>query len=118
MLSLIQVRDAPAIPGLTFRRFRGEIDYLGMVAILDTCNIADHLDYINSVEEIAAVFAHLKNCDPYRDMLCAQVGGETVAFSRVWWVEESEASRLYILLGFVHPAWRRKGLGAAMLRYN
>ena len=118
MLSLIRVRNAPAIPGLTFRRFRGEIDYPGMVAILDTCNIADHLDYINSVEEIAAVFAHLKNCDPYRDMLCAQVGDETVAFSRVWWVEESETSRLYILLGFVHPAWRRKGLGTAILRYN
>jgi len=70
------------------------------------------------IEEIAAVFAHLRNCDPYRDMLFAQVSEETIAFSRAWWVEESATSRIYIPLGFVHPAWRRKGLGAAMLRYN
>lgn len=116
--SLIQVRDAPAIPGLTFRRFRGEDDYIVMVAILDACNVADHLDYINTVEEIAAVFTHLTNCDPYCAMLFAQVGDETIAFGRVWWVEESATLRLYIPLGFVRPDWRRQGLGTAMLRHN
>jgi GNAT superfamily N-acetyltransferase len=115
---IIVVAGAPAIPGLTFRRFRGEADYPIMVAILDACNAADRLDYINSVEEVASVFAHLTNCDPERDMLFAQVDGETVAFSRVWWVEESTGERLYKSLGFVHPNWRRRGLGAAMLRYN
>ncbi|MCI0476617.1 MAG: GNAT family N-acetyltransferase [Anaerolineales bacterium] len=117
MSSLIQVRDAPAIPGLTFRRFRGPADYPAMVAILDACNIADHLDYINTVEEIAFVFAHLTNCDPVRDMLFAEVNGATIAFSRLWWADE-DATRLYISLGFIHPAWRRKGLGATMLRYD
>ena len=73
---IIVVAGAPAIPGLTFRRFRGEADYPIMVAILDACNAADRLDYINSVEEVASVFAHLTNCDPERDMLFAQVDGE------------------------------------------
>ncbi len=114
----LQVRDAPAIPGLTFRRFRGETDYAPMVAILDACNLADHLDYTNSVAEIAFVFAHLTNCAPFRDMLFAQVGDETIAFSRVWWVKDNASCRLYLSLGFVHPAWRRRGLGTAMLRYN
>lgn len=116
--SLIPVCDAPAIPGLTFRRFRGEADYAPMVAILDACNAADHLDYINSVEEIASVFAHLMNCDPFRDMLFADVDREPIAFSRVWWVEDSPNCHLCIALGFVHPVWRRRGLGTAMLRYN
>jgi mycothiol synthase len=114
----IRVPGAPAIAGLAFRRFRGEADYPVMVAILDACNVADRLDYINTVEEIAWVFAHLWNCDPVRDMLFAEVDGETVAFSRVWWVEESTGERLYKSLGFVRPGWRRQGLGAAMLRYN
>jgi mycothiol synthase len=118
MSSLIQVRDAPLIPGLTFRRFRGQADYPGMVAILDACNAADHLDYINSVEEVASVFAHLTNCDPERDMLFAEVNSEPIAFSRAWWVEDDAAHRLYISLGFVRPDWRRQGLGAAMLRYD
>jgi mycothiol synthase len=115
--NLINVPDAPPIPGLIFRRFRGETDYPVMVSILDACNVADDYEYINTVEDVASVFAHLKNCDLYRDMLFAEVDGETIAFSRVWWGEEGDA-RLYIPLGFVHPAWRRKGLGTAMLHYN
>lgn len=112
------VPGAPPIPGLSFRRFRGEADYPIMVSIMDACNEVDRLEYINTVEEIAHVFSHLTNCDPYRDMLFADVNGETVAFSRVWWTQEDDGCRLYKALGFVHPTWRRKGLGAAMLRYN
>jgi GNAT superfamily N-acetyltransferase len=116
--SFISVPGAPAIPGLAFRRFRGEADYPVMVAILDACNVADDIDYINTVEEVAWVFAHLTNCDPEQDMLFAEVEGETIAFSRVWWVEEGTGERLYKSLGFVRPDWRRRGLGTAMLNYN
>jgi mycothiol synthase len=116
--SPLPLPDAPAIPGLVYRRFRGEPDYPQMVAILDACNDADGLEYANSVEEIAFVFSHLTNCDPYQDMLFAEVDGQAIAFSRVWWKELGTGERLYPLLGFVHPAWRRKGLGRAMLRYD
>jgi GNAT superfamily N-acetyltransferase len=119
--SFINVTGAPAIPALVFRRFRGAADYPAMVAILDACNAADQLDYINSVEEIAWVFAHLTNCDPERDMLFAEADGETIAFSRAWWVQETPTDageRLYKSLGFVRPDWRRQRLGTAMLRYN
>jgi mycothiol synthase len=116
--SQITVPDAPAISGLTFRRFRGKSDYPLMVTILDACNAADGLEYINTVDEIVWVFAHLTNCDPEWDMLFAEIHDQTVAFSRVWWIEESGGERFYISLGFVHPTCRRQGLGAAMLRYN
>jgi mycothiol synthase len=116
--SLIAVPWAPAIPRLSFRTFRGEADYPLMVAILDACNAADRLEYINTVDEIARVFSHLTNCDPERHMLFAEVDGVAIAFSRVWWVAEGTGERLYKSLGFVHPSWRRKGLGAAMLRYD
>ena len=65
---LLAVAGAPAIPGLSFRRFRGEADYSLMVAILDACNTADRLEFINTVDEIAWVFAHLTNCDPEREL--------------------------------------------------
>ena len=51
-------------------------------------------------------------------MLFAEVNDGTIALSRVWWVEEGATARLYIPLGLVRPDWRRKGLGAAMLRYD
>jgi mycothiol synthase len=116
--SPVTVPGMPAIPGLAFRRFQDKADYPLMVVILNACSVADGLEYINSVDEITWVFAHLKNCDPEQDMLFAEVSGETIAFSRVWWAEEGTGERLYISLGFVHPDWRRKGLGTAMLRYN
>jgi GNAT superfamily N-acetyltransferase len=118
MRSLLDVPGAPPIPGLAFRRFRGEADYPIMTSILDACNEADRLEYINTVEEIAHVFSHLTNCDPDRDMLFAEVNGETVAFGRVWWTQEDDGCRLYKALCFVHPDWRRRGLGTAMLYYN
>ncbi|MFN2290498.1 MAG: GNAT family N-acetyltransferase [Anaerolineae bacterium] len=117
----LTVPGAPAIPGLAFRRFRGEADYAAMVEILNACNAADQLDYVNIIDEIAWVFSHLTNCDPYRDMLFAEVNGTAIAFSRVWWTDEAFAGvvqRLYKSLGFVHPDWRRRGLGAAMLHYD
>ena len=114
----IHMPRAPAIPGLAFRRFRGEADYPLMVVILDACNAADGLEFINTVDEVAWVFAHLTNCDPVRDMLFAEVDGDTVAFSRVWWTEEDSGERLYKSLGFIRPDYRRHGLGTALLRYN
>ena len=69
----LSVPGAPAIPGLAFRRFRGEADYPAMVEILDACNAADRLDYVNTVDEVAWVFSHLANCDPHRDMLFAEL---------------------------------------------
>jgi ribosomal protein S18 acetylase RimI-like enzyme len=51
-------------------------------------------------------------------MLFAEVDDCVIAYGRVWWKEEGSGERIYLFHGFVHPAWRRKGLGKAMLRYN
>lgn len=59
---MIDVPGAPPIPGLTFRRFRGEADYSAIVSILDACNVADEYVCINTVEDVASTFAHLRNC--------------------------------------------------------
>jgi hypothetical protein len=53
---VIDVPGAPPIPGLTFRRFRGEADYPVMVSILDACNVADDYEYINTVETRGSTF--------------------------------------------------------------
>jgi ribosomal protein S18 acetylase RimI-like enzyme len=134
----ISVAGSPTIPGLVFRRFRGETDYPAMVAILNACAEADGLDYVDTVEGIRFLFEHLVNCDPYQDLLFAElrppglhpalpVAGapgrtleqpKVVAYSRVWWRQEGTGERVYPFHGFVDPAWRRRGLGQAMLGYN
>ncbi len=115
---LVQLPDAPPIRGLAFRRFRGAVDYARMLHVLEAHTIGHGIEYANTLEEIEFVFSHLTNCDPYRDVLMAEVDGEPIAFSRVWWQSLENGVRLYKSLGFLTPRWQRHGIGGAMLRYN
>lgn len=118
MAAPMRLNRAPSIPGLAFRRFRGEADFPVMVGIMDACNEIDRLEYNESVEDVAHTFNHLTNCNPHRDMVFAETDGEPVAYSRVFWKDEQNGPRLYVSLGFVVPAWRRRGLGTALLTWN
>lgn len=114
----VPLPDAPQIRELVFRRFRGKADYPHMLSVLEAHTIGHGIEYANSLEEIEFVFSHLANCDPFRDVLIAEVSGEAIAFSRVWWETLDDGVRLYKSLGFLAPTWQRRGIGTAMLRYN
>jgi mycothiol synthase len=114
MNDTINIPNAPALPGLTFRRFRGEVDYPRMVELIDACKGADDVERTTTVEDIAINYRHLENCDPQADMLFAEVNGEVIAYGRLWWDDLADGIRLYHPFGFLHPAWRGKGIGSAM----
>lgn len=48
--------------------------------------------------------------------LLAEVDEQVVGYTWMDWWEEVDGTRLYLLLGWVVPAWRRRGVGTAMLR--
>jgi len=73
--------DAPPIPGLTFRRFGGESDYPGMVAVFEASKEVDRFDWVITVDDVRREFDHLHNCDPYQDMLIAEIDGQMIAYS-------------------------------------
>jgi len=110
----IVLPNAPAIPGLTFRRFRGEADYPLIAALFDACKVADGVERTTKVEDIAITYRHLENCDPQNDMLFAEVDGQVIAHGRIWWDDLAEGLRLYHPFGFLHPDWRGKGIGSAL----
>ena len=114
----IEVADAPIISGLIFRPFRGAQDYIAMAGVINAANLVDGVEEVEGVEEVANQYDHLTNCDPYTDMLFAEVHGETIGFSRVWWRVDGEGNRVYWHLTYLKPAWRRKGIGRALLRWN
>jgi ribosomal protein S18 acetylase RimI-like enzyme len=107
---------APVIPGLTFRRFRGEADYPAMAAIVQASYKADEIDDITTVDDIARVYSHLDNCDPYQDMVFVEANGRAVGFNRVTWWQEQGGDRIYYHFGYLLPEWRGRGIGRAMLR--
>jgi mycothiol synthase len=114
----IAIRDAPAIPGLAFRRFCGEADYPAMSAVINGSKEEDGLEWSQGVEDVARTYRHLLNCDPERDMVFVQVAGQVVGYGRVWWNQEAEGKRLYHHFAHLLPAWRRDGVRRAMLRRN
>jgi len=111
----LALADAPAIPGLRFRRYRGETDLPEMVRVANACHDADGVDEVTTVEAMSVDYANLTNSDPYRDALLAEVEGRLVAYARVEWEDENNGGRTYTSFGWVDPSWRRRGIGCAML---
>jgi len=109
--------NAPDVPGLTFRPFRGESDYPQMLAVLEVCKVADKEEWALSLEDIARDYRHLRNCDPATDMIFAEVDGEVVGYGRTWWEDERKGDRDFTLFTNLVPAWRGKGIRFAMLRW-
>lgn len=112
---LIAPRNAPGVPGLAFRHYRGEADFPGMVAVRAACMPVDGMDWPVNVDDLQRDFAHLVNCDPEQDMIFAEVDGEVVGYAQTSWYEEPDGTRLYHHWGHVTPAWRRRGIGSAIL---
>ena len=114
----IALPDAPAIPGLSFRHFRGDEDYPAILAVNNGSKIADSLEHdLHTLESIKHTYGTTRNHDPFRDMLIAEVDGKMVAYNRVFWERELDGPRVYWHFGFVLPEWRGKGLGRAMIRW-
>jgi ribosomal protein S18 acetylase RimI-like enzyme len=114
----VEVLNAPDIPGLRFRRFRGEDDYIYMLEIINGSKAADGAERSDTLDDIRRNYEHLTNCDPYQDVLFAEVDGKPIAYSRVFWERLEEGIRVYTSFGFMLPEWRRKGIGTAMMLSN
>jgi GNAT superfamily N-acetyltransferase len=114
----ILLPDAPEIPGLAFRGFRGEPDYPLMLEVINVSKDVDGIERSDSLEEIQRSYQHLHNCDPYTDMVFAEVYGEVVGYSRVWWEQEEDGDWIGTHIGFLSPIWRGKGIGSTMSSFN
>src|SRR5574342_528404 len=84
----IDIAEAPSIPGLTFRRFRGDSDFPKMAAVINSSAEADGIERVDTVEEVRKNYGRLVNSDPAADMVFAEIGGEVVGYSRVFWYQE------------------------------
>ncbi|KAA3644900.1 MAG: GNAT family N-acetyltransferase [Chloroflexi bacterium] len=114
----IEINDTPQVEGLAFRKFRGEADYPEMVELVNAANRFDEVDEQDNLEDFSHSYNNLKNCDPDKDILIAEVDGQMAAYARVWWRDIKDDGRVYYTYGRVHPDYRRQGIGTAMLKHN
>jgi GNAT superfamily N-acetyltransferase len=111
----MEADNYPAIPGIVFRHFQGDADHARIAAVLTASEQADQMVRSVTGSDIAAAYQHLTNCDPYTDLVIAEANGEVIGFARGWWENDSPTGRLYKHNAFLQPAWRRKGVGRALL---
>jgi GNAT superfamily N-acetyltransferase len=105
----------PPISGLRFRHFAGPSDYAGMNDAANDARIANGDHFITALEGFANFYEHLVNSDRDRDLLIVDVHGEIVGYARTEWHDDADGNRIHQLICFLRPAWRRRGIGRAML---
>jgi mycothiol synthase len=112
----------PTLPApvgdVLFRLFAGPGDFAGMVAVLDAVRRGEGVERTDTVDNMASAYSHLVNCDPATDVLIAEAGERIAGYSRVtWWVESATGARVLLHFGWIDPALRGSGVGAAMLAW-
>jgi len=114
----IKLESPPNLESLKFRHFAGDSDFPKMITIVNAAGVADQDDRSETLEDIKNQYAHLNNSDPAKDMIFAEINGETIAYSRVeWWQEEDPNDRIYTHFVLILPEWREKGIEQAMIQW-
>jgi mycothiol synthase len=113
----IQIPDAPAIPGLRFRMFDPARDYDAFVDLACAANVADGVDYLPTIDGVRSDDAHGGEFDPRRDRILAEIEGDLVAAAETH-VRTRDEIGVHEVEGWVRPAWRRRGLGRALLHWT
>jgi GNAT superfamily N-acetyltransferase len=105
--------------GLRLRPYAGEPDLAAIARIENAEAEADRLPERVTVDGLVAEYGNpSESFDPARDVTIAEVDGEAVAYGLRNWVDTTDGLREYRVDGSVHPAWRRRGIGTAMLAEN
>jgi len=112
------VPPLPQLPDVLFRPFHGRLDYPHLARIITAFAAGEGSDRVETVEGVAAHYDHLERCDPERDLLVAEVAGQPVGYSRVWWDHEADGPLLYTQVCFVDPTFGGRGIGSALFTWN
>lgn len=114
-IETLNVENAPAIHGLTFRRYRGPEDHPAMIDLYNTIYEYSNIPERETPEEFDVYFSSLRNCNPYEDMVMVEVNGALIATGRTWWAEEADIGYyIYEVFNHTHPDWLESGVMEAV----
>lgn len=111
--------DVDVAARLRLRPYAGEADLADIVRIHNAEAAADGLPYRTNVDEMRAHLAHASaSFTPARDVTIAELDGRVVAVAMREVVDTTDGFREFRLDGEVDPAFRRRGIGTALLEEN
>lgn len=109
--------DLPDQSGVRARRWRGLDDIDGMAAAVRSDNFAHGVEEALSAEAMRSHYSNMSNCDPERDIVVLEHGGEIIGYGRTTWRQRPEGGWSHYVVGAVHADHQHQGLGSAVLRY-
>lgn len=113
---------------LILRRYQGEQDLPAMLEVFQTARFTgqglDHDEMaLDNLNDISHKFRHLSNCDPFQDVLIAEIDRQMAAYARVNWRqleprgEYPRGCRIYFMEWYIRPEWRDRGLDSLFLKH-
>ena len=108
---------AARLPGATFRFYRDPSDYARLADLTASANQYDEIPWVPSARQLETEIGGKSSIDPPQDMLFAELDGQVVASTLVQRIVRDD-SPMYDMEGFVHPEFRRRGLGTALLEWS
>lgn len=114
----VELPGAPAIEGLRFRFYAGEDDIPAMVEVANAFNEANGEKERWSVDMMRSDFRTPTHIAPEEGVLLGFVGDRLAVFSSIEYSDTSDGERHYRSLGNLHPEFRRRGLGRALMAFN
>lgn len=102
---------------LRLRPFAGDEDFAAMADVANAVFAADKMGWVRTPEHIRLDYAGFTGFDPLSDITMAEVDGRLVGYVRTshWTDENGWLAQGQV--GFVHPAFRRRGFGTELLRW-
>ena len=114
----LTIDPAPTIAGLRFRTFAGPTDIAALARLYQAADAADHAPGFRSTDRVALELETWSHLDPSEDLVVATVGDAVVGAVENEWSDTTDGDRHYRALGAVYPAWRRRGLGDALMSWS
>jgi mycothiol synthase len=115
----IEIPEAPVVPGLVFRHWRGPAqDLPGMAAANQLARDEAGVEEVINVAQMTSFYSHLVNCDLDRDLMVVELDGRTIGYVRVEWRDLTNGTRQFFSLCALEPAQRGRGIGQAMLSWS
>ncbi|HEV7605430.1 MAG TPA: GNAT family N-acetyltransferase [Candidatus Limnocylindrales bacterium] len=113
----LELDGAPAIPGLRTRSFLDASDYERLSTLLIAAHTSDGIPWMPTPTELRLEMEAGEGADPIHDVVLTEADDRVVAAAGV-----ERAMRdgvpTYEIWGAVDPAFRRRGLGTALLGWN
>jgi mycothiol synthase len=113
----LELEGAPPIPGLRTRFFTDASDYERLSALMIEAHTLDGIPWLPTAQNLQVELDATEGADPVDDIVIVEIDGRAVAASGIERGVRDEVPT-YEIWGVVDPAFRRRGIGTALMGWS